>query len=90
MKAFKLHNPLALEAALALLDTPEAKAGKTRILAGGQDLLTELKEHLAEPDALVNLKRIPGLGGIAAGGAGEIVLGALCTLTALEEHADLG
>jgi len=90
MKAFKLHNPSELEAALALLDTPEARAGKTRILAGGQDLLTEMKEHLAEPDALVNLKHIPGLDGIAAGGAGEIVLGALCTLTALEEHADLG
>jgi xanthine dehydrogenase YagS FAD-binding subunit len=89
MKAFKLHNPLALEAALALLDTPEARAGKTRILAGGQDLLTEMKEHLAEPDALVNLKHIAGLDGISAAGAGEIVLGALCTLSALEEHADL-
>ncbi len=89
MKAFKLHNPTALEAALALLDAPEARAGKTRILAGGQDLLTELKEHLSEPDALVNLKHIPGLDGIAASGAGEIVLGALCTLSALEEHAEL-
>jgi xanthine dehydrogenase YagS FAD-binding subunit len=89
MKAFKLHNPSALEAALALLDAPEARAGRTRILAGGQDLLTEMKEHLAEPDALVNLKHIPGLDGISAAGAGEIVLGALCTLSALEEHADL-
>ena len=89
MKAFKLHNPSQLEQALALLDTPEAKTGKTRILAGGQDLLTEMKEYLAEPDALVNLKHIPGLDTISAGGA-EIVLGALCTLTALEEHAELG
>jgi len=89
MKAFKLHNPVALDAALALLDTPEAKAGKTLILAGGQDLLTEMKEHLAEPDALVNLKRIPDLARIEAAGSGEIVLGALCTLSALEEHADL-
>jgi xanthine dehydrogenase YagS FAD-binding subunit len=88
MKAFKLHNPTELAGALALLDTPEARAGKTRILAGGQDLLTEMKEHLAEPDALVNLKRIPGLDAIEAGG-GEIVLGALCTLAALEEHAEL-
>jgi xanthine dehydrogenase YagS FAD-binding subunit len=89
MKAFKLHSPTDIEGALALLDTPEARAGKTRILAGGQDLLTELKEHLAEPDALVNLKRIPGLDRIGKGADGSFEVGALATLTALEEHAEL-
>ncbi len=49
-----------------------------------------MKEHLAEPDALVNLKRIPGLDGIAASTVpATIALGALCTMTALEEHAEL-
>ena len=90
MKAFKLHNPSQLEQALALLDTPEAKTGKTRILAGGQDLLTEMKEYLAEPDALVNLKRIPGLDRIGVGADGAFEIGALATLAALEEHPEVG
>ncbi|MBK7643895.1 MAG: xanthine dehydrogenase family protein subunit M [Planctomycetes bacterium] len=89
MKAFKLHNPTDLESALALLDTPEARSGATRVLAGGQDLLTEMKEHLAEPDALVNLKHIPGLDQVHAGADGSLEIGALCTLAALEEHAEV-
>ena len=89
MKSFKLHNPSRLEQALALLDTPEAKAGRTRILAGGQDLLTEMKEHLAEPDALVNLKHIGGLDAITQTAEGSVEIGALCTLSAIEAHAGL-
>lgn len=89
MKAFQLHNPTDLESALALLDTPEARAGKTRILAGGQDLLTELKEHLAEPDALVNLKHVAGLDALSVAGDGSTTIGALCTLAAIEEHAEI-
>src|SRR5689334_10373676 len=87
MKAFKLHNPADLDSALALLDTPEARAGKTRLLAGGQDLLTELKEHLAEPDALVNLKHVPDLDRVEPAQDGSLRIGALVTLAALEEHA---
>jgi len=37
------------------------------------------------PPAVVNVKRIPGLGAIEVG-AGAIRLGALTTLTALMEH----
>ena len=67
MKTFRLANPKTLEQATALLAEPrEKKSSSTRILAGGQDLLTEMKEHLAEPDTLVNLKGIPGLDGVQA------------------------
>ncbi len=89
MKAFRLHNPADLPAALALLDTPAARAGKTRPFAGGQDLLTEMKEHLAEPDDLVNLKGLRELAAFELAASGALTLGALVTLATLEEHAAL-
>lgn len=89
MKSFRLHNPTELGAALALLDTPAARSGKTRALAGGQDLLTELKEHLVEPDELVNLKGLAELRGLELEAGGALALGALVTLGQLERHAAL-
>jgi xanthine dehydrogenase YagS FAD-binding subunit len=88
MKAFKLVSPRNLDEALAALPKgrdPKARE-KTRVLAGGQDLLTELKEHLAEPDVLVNLKGVGELGGIEQGPDGALAIGALTTLTDLAEH----
>ena len=85
MNTFRLHNPESLDQAIALLDAPE-----TKLLAGGQDLLTELKEHLVEPANLVNLKSIRGLDQIAFDGAGSLSIGALATIATLAEHAQIG
>lgn len=89
MKNFRLQNPTELGAALALLDTPGARSGRTRALAGGQDLLTEMKEHLVEPDELVNLKGVRELRSLALDAAGALEMGALVTLSELERHAAL-
>ena len=48
-------------AASAGSDTPRRNVVP---MAGGQDLLTEMKEHLVEPERVVNLKSIPGLDAI--------------------------
>ncbi|QRG05680.1 xanthine dehydrogenase family protein subunit M [Xanthobacter dioxanivorans] len=62
MHAFDYQRPSALsDAAAALASDPEAK-----LLAGGQTLLPTLKQRLAQPTALVDLSRIPGLVGITA------------------------
>ncbi|MEP9353131.1 xanthine dehydrogenase family protein subunit M [Xanthobacter sp. KR7-65] len=62
MYAFDYQRPTALsDAGAALSADPEAKA-----LAGGQTLLPTLKQRLAQPTALVDLSRIPGLSGISA------------------------
>jgi xanthine dehydrogenase YagS FAD-binding subunit len=45
-----------------------------------------MKEHLEEPEALVNLKRIPGLDGIAPQPNDGLLIGALATVGALEEE----
>ena len=85
MKAFELVNPTTLEQALEALPTArDAKRDSVKLLAGGQDLLTELKDHLIEPETLVNLKRIPGLDRIEIDGAGNLDLGALVTIAELE------
>jgi xanthine dehydrogenase YagS FAD-binding subunit len=56
-----------------------------RFLAGGMDLLGELKESLAAPKTLVNVKRLPGTTGITVDG-GRCSIGANVTLAALVSH----
>lgn len=91
MKAFTLKNPATLDQAIELLSGrskggARGSRGKVQLLAGGQDLLTEMKEHLAEPEVLVNLKRIAGLDRIEIDASGAATIGALTTIAALEEH----
>ena len=92
MKAFEIAIPSTLESATKLLAEgtegrgPEARE-RTRIIAGGQDLLGELKDHLVEPERLVDLKRLPGLGEIEVQPDGDLSIGALVTITELERHA---
>lgn len=86
MKAFRYLTPASLDDAVALLS--KSKKGETMLLAGGQDLLTEMKEHLAEPGALVNLKALGGLDAVEVG-AQRTRIGALATLATLERHAVL-
>lgn len=90
MKAFVLQNPRKLGDALNLLAAARdpKNAGRIVPLAGGQDLLTELKEHLLEPDQLVNLKTIPGLDAIRLGGD-RVEIQPLVTLARLEAEARL-
>jgi len=88
MKTFELVNPTTLEQALEALPAGrDAKRDSVKLIAGGQDLLGEMKEHLIEPDQLVNLKRIPGLDAIELDGGGALNIGALVTIAQLEEHA---
>lgn len=84
MKAFTLIQPRTLE------DTLTALAHEnTKLLAGGQDLLTEMKEHLVEPERVVNLKGVGGLDRIELDAQGNARLGALVTVAALEQHEGL-
>lgn len=88
MKAFEFASPNTLDQALAELPNDVAKRDSVKLFAGGQDLLTEMKEHLVEPEKLVNLKRVPGLDRIELAPDGTLVIGCLATLGALAEHAE--
>jgi xanthine dehydrogenase YagS FAD-binding subunit len=87
MKAFRLANPTTIDQVVEILKANSQRGARNRaqVLAGGQDLLTEMKEHLAEPDVVVNLKGIRGLDEIRAEGSG-LAIGALVRLADLEEN----
>ena len=87
MKAFEWANPTTIDEAVKLLndqtaiDIDEAP----RPIAGGQDLLTTMKEYSSQPSRVVNLKSIRGLNKLSLDAKG-LTIGALITLTELEEH----
>lgn len=88
MNRFKIQKPRDLTEAVGLLPA-ELGRGRARILAGGQDLLTELKENLDEPESLVSLGDIQGLRAIEARADGSLILGALTTLDELANSEQL-
>ena len=86
MKTFKLWNPASLDEAIGLLPSRRGatKIDDVRVLAGGQDLIPEMKEHLVEPEGLVALAGVPGLAGIELAGQ-RLRVGAMTTLTQVAE-----
>ena len=79
MRRFQYHEPATLDEAVALLSGSNAQ-----ILAGGTDLLVELKEQLRRADCVVNIKKIPGLAGFAYDAKTGLRIGALATARELE------
>jgi len=81
---FDYFRPASVEEAIGLLSgNPDAK-----ILAGGHSLVPALKLRLAAPSALIDIGRIPELGGVKVSG-GAATIGAMTTYRQLEESADL-
>jgi xanthine dehydrogenase YagS FAD-binding subunit len=85
MKAFEYVNPRDLKHASSLLG-PDHNSAK--LLAGGVDLLGEMKEHIIEPDRVVNLKAIESLKYIRTGRTG-MQLGALAVLSDIADHHEI-
>jgi carbon-monoxide dehydrogenase medium subunit len=76
-----MYQPTSLEEARRLL---KANGPGGRLLAGGTDLVIEIKEKGLVPKYIVDLKRITGLGGIREASDGSITLGALTTMREIE------
>jgi carbon-monoxide dehydrogenase medium subunit len=79
LRPFALHQPTSVEEAVRLL---AASGGAARLLAGGTDLLIDMKLGRVRPPELVNLKRIDGLDRIEAV-AGGTRIGALTRVAAV-------
>ena len=76
------HAPDSFDQAVSLLSDAD---GVTRVLAGGTDVLVQLRSGMVEPSLIVDIKRIPGVydiaredGGWRIGAAVPIRLGTFC------------
>ncbi len=81
----RYEAPSSVEAAVKLL---AAEAGMARVLAGGTDLLVQLRSGRVEPDLVVDVKRIAGMRAIKAE-AGGFRIGAAVSGAELGEHGAL-
>jgi len=79
MHPFQHINAPNLSTAIKLLGQPETAA-----IAGGTDLLAELKRRIKKPRCLVNLKLIPGMNRIHLNK--NLSIGPLVTLAEIEQH----
>jgi xanthine dehydrogenase YagS FAD-binding subunit len=89
MNSFDLHNPVSVKEAIGLLDAQDTMGKRVKVMAGGQDLLTELKERLVEPESVVNLKRIPGLDKLTYDPRKGLEIGALVKVSDVADSADV-
>lgn len=81
MLRFAYETAHTLDDAVALLTRLGPGA---RLLAGGTDLLPQIKEHVIEPPAVVGLGRIPELSALEATPAGGLRIGALVRMRVIE------
>jgi xanthine dehydrogenase YagS FAD-binding subunit len=88
MKAFEWCSASSIDDAVKLLGAVSAddEYESPRPLAGGQDLLTTMKEHIVRPKRVVNLKTIPDLQEIAGDANSGLRIGPLVTLHQLETN----
>jgi xanthine dehydrogenase YagS FAD-binding subunit len=86
MRAFEYVSPTTKEQAVALL----GRSGRdAEVLAGGTDLLSLMKDDVAAPKRLVDIKRIEELRGIRFDRASGLRLGALATFEEVLDHPDV-
>jgi xanthine dehydrogenase YagS FAD-binding subunit len=89
MNAFEWINAANVGEAVQALK-PAAAGGDLddapRPIAGGQDILTTMKDYLTRPSRLVNLKTIRGLDRIEGSAKTGLRIGALVTLSEIEEN----
>src|SRR5690349_16039535 len=83
--AMRYEAPSSLEQAVGLL---AAATGDARVLAGGTDLLVQMRTDILNPDLVVDIKHIAELREVK-GEAGGFRIGAAVTGAELKEHPRL-
>ncbi len=82
MMRFEYYEPETLEEAVVLLGRHN---GQASVLAGGTDLLIEIKEQIKLPEYVINIKKIPGLDYLTYEDGVGLKIGALVTARAVEK-----
>lgn len=86
MRPFEYARPTTKEQAVALL---ASAWGDTEILAGGTDLLALMKDDVARPKRVVDIKGITELQGISYSASRGLRIGALVTLQEVLDHPEV-
>jgi len=86
VRAIQYAAPTSLSDAVALLSQSGARA---RILAGGTDLIVQMREHLREVDLVVDAKRIPELTAVSCDPQQGLTLGAAVPCYQVYGSADI-
>lgn len=86
MKAFEYLRPASIEEACALL---AAGDGSVKVLAGGTDVLVQMKQGKLQPETLISLRDVPGLSFIRLDGDGGLSLGAATPLGSVERSPEV-
>ena len=82
MRPFRFLQPQSLDEAVDLLARSQ---GNARLIAGGSDLLDEIKDGLISPDSVISLSGLPGLGEIRVTDRG-LHMGAMATIADVGNH----
>ncbi|KIC47551.1 oxidoreductase [Ruegeria sp. ANG-S4] len=81
------HSPASFAEASALAANA---TGITRFLAGGTDVLVQLRSELVTPETLIDIKKIDGVSDITQNADGSWTLGVAATGAEMSEHPTLG
>ncbi len=82
MIRFDFLEPASLDEAISLL---QKYGDDAKVLAGGTDLLPRLKQRLSNVKYLINIKKIPGMAGMARDPKQGLRIGSLTTMRELEK-----
>jgi xanthine dehydrogenase YagS FAD-binding subunit len=85
MKSFENIDVKSVKEAVGLLQKLHQQKKTAAVVGGGSEYLQLMKDHVVEPDYLINLKTIPGLDYIKEE-RGGFRIGALAKLVDIEEH----
>jgi xanthine dehydrogenase YagS FAD-binding subunit len=85
LQPFEYVEAQSIDEAVALLS---ARPGAAQIIAGGTDLLSEIKEGVVTPGQLVGLSGIAGLNGISETDDG-LTIGAMTTIAEVAAHPEV-
>ena len=87
MTDIRFLAPLTIDEAVAAF---AAAQGAARILAGGTDLLVQMRNGVARPGTIIDIKGIAELTAITEAADGSFCVGAAVSGAALAEHARFG
>ena len=86
MKSFAYQAPTSLEEAVTLL---AEKNGRARPLAGGTDLLVQIRLNVHDLDLIVDVKKIPELNQLSFDPAAGLVIGAAVPCAQIYENTEV-